>query len=173
MRASLFFTALALSGPAATAQVTTPQSAEAMTANSYVAAAGASDLYERTSSQLVLRDARRPEVRRFAQMMIADHGKTTSQIKPAAMKSGVRVAPPPRLKAEQQAMIDALRAAPAGQREQLYLTQQVDAHRQALALHKGYASGGDKPALKAVAATAVPIVQNHLREVERLGGSGQ
>lgn len=144
----------------ALAQTSTPTSASA-----YVPAAGASDLYEKTSSEIVLKVAKSAEVRRYAQMMISDHGKTTAQVTAAAKASGMTVLPP-KLMPNQAKMIADLSAAPASGREKMYLTQQLAAHRVALALHQGYAKSGDQPALKKVAATEVPIVQKHLTEVE-------
>lgn len=133
----------------------------------YVPAAGASDLYEKTSSEIILKDAKNPKVRQFAQMMVSDHAKTTMQVTAAAKASGMKPMPP-QLNPKQAKMIADLRAAPASTREKLYLDQQVMAHTEALALHRGYAASGDTPGLKKVAAGAVPVVQHHLDEVKRL-----
>ena len=80
-----------------------------MAAADYIAMAGAGDLYEKASSEMLVRDTGNADVRRFAQMMIADHAKTTAQVKSAAQAAHVTV-PPPALTVEQQSMIDALRA---------------------------------------------------------------
>ena len=136
-------------------------------ATAYVPAAGAGDLYEKMSSKLVLKSAKNAGVRSFAQMMISDHGKTTIQVMAAAKASGIKPMPP-KLMPKQAKMIADLKAAPAATREKMYLDQQVMAHKEALALHQSYAAGGDKPALMKVAASAVPIVQHHLEEVQRL-----
>jgi putative membrane protein len=158
-----------LIGPAVAVLVMSIPALAQTKAASYVPAAGASDLYEKTSSELVLMDARTPAVRAFAQMMIADHAKTTAKIKAAATSAGIKVSPP-MLMPKQQAMIDELKSAAPAAREKLYLKQQVTAHQEALALHKGYAASGDVPALKTVAAGAVPIVQHHLSDVQKLAG---
>lgn len=52
--------------------------------------------------------------------------------------------------------------------DRLYLSQQVPAHQQALALHRTYARSGDGRALREVAASAVPIIQRHLTEARAL-----
>jgi putative membrane protein len=49
------------------------------------------------------------------------------------------------------------------------LRQQVQAHQMALALHGNYARSGDTASLRAVAATATPIVQQHLQRARELG----
>ncbi|WP_052730471.1 DUF4142 domain-containing protein [Sphingomonas sp. SRS2] len=137
------------------------------TATDYIASAGASDLYEKTSSELVLKDAGNEGVRDFANMMIRDHSNTTQQVKTAATSAGLQV-PPPKLMPKHKAMIDKLEKSSGAAREKLYIQQQLVAHQEALALHSGYAKGGDTPALKQVAAGAVPVIQQHLDLVKRL-----
>jgi putative membrane protein len=162
MRQALTFAALlACAGVPALAQTV-------LSPAQYVAAAGAGDLYEKTSSEMVLKDAKSADVKRFAQMMIADHTKTTSEVKTAALASHLKLAAP-EMTSKQKAMLDELKSAPAGQREQIYLTQQRAAHREALALHQGYAATGSDNGLKKVATSAVPTVQQHVAEVDRLG----
>lgn len=140
------------------------------TAAAFVSAAGASDLYEKTSSQLVLQSTKNAKVKSFAQMMVSDHSKTTADVTAAAKASGLKPMPP-KLMPKQAAMIAELKKAPVATRDKVYVDQQVKAHEEALALHQGYASAGDKPALKKVAASAVPIVQTHLTEVRGLASA--
>jgi predicted outer membrane protein len=80
-----------------------------MPAAEYVKTAGASDLYERQSSQVVLETTADPKVRSFAQMMLTAHAKSTADVKAAAMRSKVPVAPP-KLTLAQAEMIAQLRA---------------------------------------------------------------
>ena len=138
----------------------------------YLAAAAAGDLYEITSSNLVLRgEGGSAEVRRFAQMMVTDHQNATTQLRTTAESLGLRPAVPT-MTPQQQAMIEQLQAANGVQRDRLYVTQQVQAHRQALALHQGYLRGGDQPALRDVARQAAQVVEGHLKQVQALQGGG-
>lgn len=135
----------------------------------FVKMAGASDLYEKTSSKLVLETTKDPAIRSYANMMIADHGKTTAQVAAAAKSEGMKPAAP-KLMPKHDKMIAELRAAKGVARDQLYVRQQVMAHEEALALHTAYSQGGDRSALKQVAAGAVPIVQAHLEQVRGMPG---
>lgn len=126
----------------------------------YVMKAGASDLYEKESSQLVLQSTKDPAVRSFAQSMIRDHSKSTADVTAAATRSGLKPMPP-KLDAKKTADVAALRKATGPARDRLYVRQQKAAHAEALALHRDYASTGDKPALKTVAGQIVPVVQHH------------
>lgn len=137
------------------------------TAMPYVMMAGASDLYEIQSSQIALQRATRPEVRQYAQMLIQHHQMTTQQLMGAARASGLNP-PPPRLMPMQMRMLDDLRRASRASFDRVYVMQQVPAHEMALALHRTYASGGDRQPLRTVAANAVPIVTQHLDQARRM-----
>jgi putative membrane protein len=168
---SLFAIALLAVAPPLAAQMTAtpvPPVAKAMK-GPYVQMAGSSDLYEKQSSQLVLESAANPDVRRFAEMMVTDHANTTAQLLAAAKESNIYHSP--KIQTKHAQMLRSLRRLPKDQRERGYVDQQVMAHEEALALHSGYASGGDNPRLQAVAAAAVPIIQAHLDEIRRIQGT--
>lgn len=138
-----------------------PAAAQVMTPAEYVATAGASDLYERTSSQIVLESTRDPKVRSFAEMMIAHHAKSTADVKTAAARSRVKAAPP-RLNPLQTELVAELRAESGPARDMAYIAQQKASHGQALNVQQAYAADGTAPALKAAASGIVPIVQQHI-----------
>lgn len=144
-----------------------PAAAQVMAPADYVATAGASDLYERTSSQIVLETTQNPKLRAFAQMMVADHGKSTADVKAAAMKSRVRVAAP-KLNPLQTELVAELRAEQGPARDAAYIAQQKAAHGQALAVQKAYAIEGTAPALKAAAAKIVPVVEHHIEMLKTM-----
>ncbi|MEG8038073.1 DUF4142 domain-containing protein [Sphingomonas sp. LR60] len=144
----------------------TPAVAQQMTPDAYVAAAGAGDLYEKTSSQIVLQSTKDPKVRSFAQGMIRDHNKSTAMVKSAATKAGLKPKPP-MMTPEQNQMVAQLRGESGTTRDRTYMTQQQTAHQQALALHQGYAADGTAAPLKTAAGEIAPVVQHH---IDMLGG---
>jgi putative membrane protein len=113
----------------------------------------------------VLKSTKDPKIRSFAQMMVTDHSKSTAEVKAAAQASGLKPKPPA-LDAKKSAMIADLSKATGSARDKLYITQQKAAHQEALSLHQGYASTGDKPTLKAVAAKIVPVVEHHIQMLD-------
>lgn len=141
--------------------LTAPAWAEVMTPADYVTTAGASDLFERQSAQIVLESTQDPKVRSFAQMMLADHGKSTAMVKVAAGKSRVAVMPP-KLMPLQEELIAELKAETGQARDATYLAQQKAAHGQALSVQKAFAMDGKAPALRATAASIVPVVEHHI-----------
>ena len=133
----------------------------------FVRMAAASDLYEIQSSRLALQRSRNPEIRRFAQMLITHHTQTTRSVTAAARRSRI-TPPPPRLMPMQQQMMNELRRARGNDFDRVFMMQQVPAHEMALALHRNYASRGDRPALRQAASAAVPIVEQHLAQARSM-----
>src|SRR3546814_14223752 len=80
--------------PAATAAAPTD-------AASYVAKAGAGDMWEIESSKALRAKSQRDDVKAFAQMMIDNHGESTAKVKAAADAASITV-PAPTLDPEQQ-----------------------------------------------------------------------
>jgi len=131
--------------------------------------AAASDAYEIQSSQMAATKAGAAGVKTFAAMLVKDHQKSTADLKAAAGKASPAVMPAAMLNAEQQANLDALKAAANGADfDRLYLQQQVPAHEKALAMLQGYAAGGDTPAIKDFAAKTAPAVEMHLAEARKM-----
>ena len=141
--------------------VTVPAMAQVMTPADYVKTAGASDLYERQSAQIVLQTTANADVRAFAEMMLSAHAQSTADVKAAAMKSKVAMAPP-MLMPLQAEMIAQLSDETGPARDAAYIAQQKAAHDQALNVQKAYAMEGTAPALKAAAGRIVAVVQSHV-----------
>ncbi len=128
---------------------------------------GCGDLYEKTSSQLVLATSKNAKLREVR----ADDGprpyQSTADVKAAAAKAGVTV-PAPKL----DAMAHATSRRSGGKgtaRDSLYVTQQKAAHQRALTLHQGYAANGTSAPLKMVArADRTGGVQTHLTELQAM-----
>ena len=127
---------------------------------SYVAQAGASDLYEITSSRLVM-TSRNPQVRDFAQQMVRDHTNSTAEVKAAARQAHFRPTPP-HLNAMQARMVSQLRRASGPARDRLYIQQQRQAHQTALDLHRTFSQSGRSAPLRMTAGKITPVVRGHL-----------
>jgi len=147
--------------------IAAPAPAQVMPVGEYVATAGASDLYERRSSRIVLQSTNDPKVRAFATMMVNDHARSTDDVKAAAARARVRAAPP-MLNPAQTEMIAQLRAEHGAARDSAYLAQQKAAHGQALAVHEAYAKDGTVAPLKMAAAKIAPVVKHHIEMLKEM-----
>ncbi|HWT12656.1 MAG TPA: DUF4142 domain-containing protein [Allosphingosinicella sp.] len=134
----------------------------------YVDLAGGSDLYEIESARLAQEKATRPEIRSLAQMILADHQRSTAELGRAAGQAQPPLTAAPRLNPEQQANVQALRTATGAAFDQEYLRQQVRAHEQALTLVTAYAAGGEVEPLRAHASSVAGPIQTHLARAREL-----
>jgi putative membrane protein len=152
--------------PTAPPQAATP--ATPTDAPTYIAKAGAGDMWEIESSKALLAKSGNAEVKKFAQMMIDQHGQSTAKIKAAATAAKIEV-PAPKLDPDQQRMLDEIKQADAAGIDAVYLRHQRAAHDAALALHKAYGEGGDTESLKKAANEIVPVVETHRSHLGKLG----
>jgi putative membrane protein len=128
----------------------------------FVSTVAASDMFEIASGKLAQANATKEENKKFGAMLVADHTKSSTELKTAAAAAKPAVTPPAAMPAELQAKLDALQAAKGAEFDKLFVQQQKDNHQIALRTLQSYASGGDAPSLKAFAGKTAPVVQHHL-----------
>jgi putative membrane protein len=133
----------------------------------YMTLAASGDLFEIQSSQLLLKRSQHPQLRAYAEKMVADHPRLSKALMAAAVKGGVNP-PPPAMINRHANMLDMLSGTGPDQFEVTYLRMQAAAHNEALLVHSGYAAAGENPSLKAAAATAAPMVEAHLKQARAL-----
>lgn len=168
IRTLTFATIVALAVPAAAQLQPPPAPPEAKTqAQPFLAAAGMSDVYEITSSQIALQKSSNPALKRYATELIGHHTMTTNNALKAAKAGGV-TPPPPVLNAQFRALISELQNAGPGDFDRLYIGQQIPAHQGALELQTAYSKGGDVAPLRAAAKGALPFIKQHLAEAQTM-----
>lgn len=129
---------------------------------------GASDWYEIEAGKLAQEKATAQPFKDFGAMMVKHHTESTEKLKAAGAKANPAITPNPALTAEQEANLEALRAATDANFDALYKTQQIAAHEKTLAAVKDYAANGDVAELKQFAAEATKVVQTHLDKIKSL-----
>jgi putative membrane protein len=169
---------LAMAAVPALAQTMTPTDVgvsplAGTSATDYVKLAADSDNFEIQSGRIASTKSKRQDVKSFGRQMIAHHTGTTKSLMAALDNKDRKIVPPsPKLSAANAAKIDLLRKAPKNSFDQIYLQQQLEAHRTAWALHKGYSTDGTDASLKQVATTAVPVVEGHLAMLKSMTPGG-
>jgi putative membrane protein len=142
------------------------------TLKGFVQAAAMSDMYEVEAGKIAEQRAGNADVKSFAEKMVKAHTMTSEKVKAMLVDEKSAVMPPATLDDRHQAMIDELRGAKDADFDGRYLSQQVDAHKEALILMKGYAKDGDVAPFKKFAAKTAPVVQSHLDMAQRLSRAG-
>jgi putative membrane protein len=98
-------------------------------------------------------------VRYFAKRMIHDHSAANAQLEALAKKDNVPIPSMP--------------PAPSAMPGQQYMTQQVAAHKKAIALFEGEAKNGNATDIKAVVGTLLPVLHMHLHMAEQFVNTGK
>jgi putative membrane protein len=130
----------------------------------FIKEAASSDMFEIQSSQLAQQQAADP-VKAFASQMIADHQKTTSELKAIASKINVPI--PAEMMPAQTSLLDRLNTS-GSDFARTYVNEQVTAHKQAVDLFQRYSSGGDNGELKTWAQKTLPALQHHYEMAQQL-----
>ncbi len=134
----------------------------------YVPNAAMGDMYEIMSADIALERTQSSEVRELAQMIKTDHTAASSRFKPIAASEAAEVELPSALDQRRQGLIDNLRSAPAASFDEVYVTQQVAAHEEAITLHRGFSDNADAPGLAEHARTVLPRIEAHLQMAQRM-----
>jgi putative membrane protein len=125
----------------------------------FITEAAQSDMFEIQPSQLADAETKGGTLT-FAKQMVIDHTKTTNELK--GLASSADAALPTAMSASQQGMIDKLKGLNGDDFRKQYVSDQVSAHKTAVALFGRYSKGGDDEKLKAWASQTLPALQHHL-----------
>ena len=102
----------------------------------------------------------------FGRQMVSDHTKMNDEL--ATIAKGLGATPPDSPSLTQQAKGAATSILPGATFDRTYVDQQLSGHKEALGLLQSQASAGDNPVLKAFAEKYIPIVEQHIAELEKL-----
>ena len=107
-----------------------------------------------------------PAVAAFGRQMIEDHTRLNDEL--GVIAKGLGITPPDSPSLAQQAKGAATAILPGATFDRTYIDTQVEDHQETLQLMRNEASNGNDPQLKAFAQRAVPIIERHLAEAEKL-----
>jgi putative membrane protein len=133
----------------------------------FVQEAATSDMFEIESSKLAL-DRGDAATKTFAQQMVTDHEKTSSELKALISAGKVKAQLPSAMTSAQQDMLDKLKGLQGDDFIKQYHSDQESAHEDAVNLFKRYGEGGDNAELKAWAASTRPALEHHLQMAKDL-----
>jgi putative membrane protein len=114
--------------------------------------------------RLASQKAQDAEVKSFAQMMVADHGKANAELQTVAAKKQVAMptAPAP----DQQATMSQLQGLSGAAFDKAYVDTMVAAHEKDVALFERQAASDADPDAKAFAAKTLPTLKKHLEAIK-------
>ncbi|MCP3442264.1 DUF4142 domain-containing protein [Bradyrhizobium sp. CCGUVB14] len=132
----------------------------------FVKEAAMSDLLEIESAKIAQQKGN-PDEKKFADQLIADHTKTSNELK-ELVPPDMKVALPSGLDDSAKKKLDKLRDTKAEDFAGQYDPMQVSAHKDAVSLFQRYAEGGADPKLKDWASKTLPALQHHLGMAQEL-----
>ena len=136
----------------------------------FIAKAAATDAFERDAGRLAQKRSANHDVRAFAGMMVSDHTMTTEKLKQVLMKDHLPNPKNPTPDPNQTKLLSDLGGATKKDFDKAYTHSQVVAHQMALMVFQDYATHGDNPDLKKLAADTAPLIQRHLDMALKLEG---
>jgi putative membrane protein len=135
----------------------------------FVREAATSDMFEIQSSQLAEQKSDDAQTKSFAQKMVTDHTKTSSELKSMVQGGKIKgVDLPTDMSSSQKSMLDKLKGLNGKDFTKQYHSDQVSAHKDAVSLFERYGKSGDNPDLKTWANKTLPDLQGHLKMAQDL-----
>jgi putative membrane protein len=108
------------------------------------------------------------EEKAFSAQMIADHTKTSEELK-SMVPADAKAAIPAALDSSSQSKIDKLKNAKPDDFSSEFDSMQVSAHKDAVSLFERYAKGGEDAKLKGWSDKTLPALKHHLEMAQNLG----
>jgi putative membrane protein len=134
----------------------------------FVKEAAISDMFEIKEGQLAA-DRGNDATKQFANRMITDHTKTSSDLKGMVDAGKVKATLPTALDSSHQKKLDKLDGLHGSDFDKQYRSDQISAHKTAVSLFERYGKGGDNADLKAWAEQVLPTIQDHYKMAQNLG----
>jgi putative membrane protein len=128
----------------------------------FVTEAASSDMFEIESSKLAL-ERSDAATKTFAQQMITDHTKTSTELKDLVQGGKVKAQVPTAMAASYQSRLDKLKGLQGDDFTKQYHEDQEDVHEDAVDLFKRYGDEGENADLKTWAAKTRPALEHHLK----------
>ena len=138
-------------------------SISSMTPTDFLTQAAEGSMAEIQLASLALTRTQNPEVRTFAQQMIADHSKATDELKPIAAKKSATL--PLELTSRHRSLSDKLTKMSGAEFDREYVNAMVEDHERDVQSFQAQAQAGTDAEVKEFAAKTLPTLQSHLQMV--------
>lgn len=137
------------------------------TAQGYLAKAQQGNLFEIEAGRIAMQRAQNINVQTFGRHMVEQHGLAMAKWNNTAKDANI-TAPAAVLDERHAAKLSKLWSVSVNAFDRHYVADQLEAHKNALKLHKHYAENGDNASLRRAAGAMVPMIEEHLQNLNRL-----
>lgn len=122
-------------------------------------------LAEVEMGKLAAQKAADPEVKKFGQQMVTDHGKANTELKALAGKKNVAL---PTDLGSHQGDLDDLKGLSGAEFDRAYVESMVSAHESDVKAFEAQANSSSDPEVKAFAAKTLPVLKKHLETIQSI-----
>jgi putative membrane protein len=133
----------------------------------FVKKAAQDGMTEVEAGKVALSKSQDPEIRSFAERMVADHGKANAELATIAKSKGINA--PKSLDAEHKAMVDSLASKSGKDFDRAYAEHMNMDHTKAISLFESAAGSNDKD-FASFAQKTLPTLKEHKQLAEKLPG---
>lgn len=149
------------------ANITLPDTTSRSSApDAFIPEAAIGGLAEVEMSKMAVQKAKDPEVKRFAQQMVAEHTRANNELKALATRKNV--APPTELVAGYKTLAEKLAKLDGADFDRAYMEGQVAVHEKIVIVFENQAARGVDAEAKALAAKNLPNLRKHQAAAEDL-----
>lgn len=131
------------------------------------------NMFEIQAGEVAIARSQRQDVRRVADILIADHRKNAETIKSVITVNNINVTPPMALDREHDDKIVDLKEERAETFNRAYIDGQIAAHEETIAMFEDYVDHGNNRVLRNFAVDTLPTLRQHLALVQNLAEAGQ
>lgn len=154
------------SDPATPSQSEDRSSKSTTSDQSFLKEAAAGGLAEVELGQLAAEKASNPEVKKFAERMMTDHGKANDQLKEIAAQKGIELPTEP--SAKHKATKERLSKLSGDEFDKAYMSDMLSDHKKDVAAFRKESTEGKDAVLKEFATKTLPTLEDHLKEAESI-----
>lgn len=134
--------------------------------HSFVSRSLQAGLMEVALGELAATQSSNLDVKAFGQRMVAEHGKLNGDLRQVAQKKSITI--PDRLPEADQKMVDGYKKLSGDAFDTRYVGQMVSSHEKAVEMFKKAANDSSDADVKALASSALPKLEEHLKEAREL-----
>lgn len=132
----------------------------------FVQKAASGGLHEVELGKIGMTQAKSDDVKKFAEMLVTDHGKANDELKKCAKEAGIEV--PDKMSEEDQKEVDKFKNYKGTNFDQDYMKHMLTDHEKDVALFKRASKEAKNPKIKDFAAKTLPVLQAHLDQARKI-----
>ena len=130
---------------------------------SFLSDAAEGGMTEVELGKLAQQKSKNPDIKKFAQMLVADHSKANAEVKTLASKKNINL---PTGMGSHQSTFDKLKGLSGDEFDEEFVEDMVDDHEKDVSTFQKESQNSSDPDVKAFATKTLPVLQKHLDTVK-------